>query len=123
MEVAEAATEGAGEAATATSQASGGFGTTTFGNAMHAQFPDVLLEQTGTVAEDWQFAAPNAPGVDATYIGTKDIGFSAAELKPFGYDMATVGNQIGSFGIQPGPTSIWWYNSNGIIGNTGVIFH
>ncbi len=99
-----------------------GFGSGAFGTAMHAQFPDVLLEQTGTVAQDWQFAAPNAPGVDATYFGTQNLGFNAAELKPVGFDMNRVGNQIGSFKVQPGTTSVWWYNSNGIIGNTGFTF-
>jgi RHS repeat-associated protein len=105
------------------SSSTAGFGTTAFGNAMHAQFGDVLLEQTPTAAEDWQFAAPNAPGVDATYFGSQDLGgYSAAELKPYGYPMNSVGNQIGSFSSQPGTTSVWWYNSNGIIGNTGWTF-
>jgi hypothetical protein len=89
---------------------------------MHAQFGDVLLEQTGTAADEWNFAAVNGPGVDATYLGSQDLGFSAAELKPVGYDMNAVGNQIGNFSTQPGATSVWWYNSNGIIGNTGWIF-
>ncbi len=107
----------------ATASTTPGFGTAAFGTAMHAQFGEVLLEQTGTAAEDWIFAAPNAPGVDATYLGSENLGFNAAELKPFGFDMNAVGNQIGSFANQPGATSVWWYNSNGIIGDTGVIFH
>jgi len=110
------------EATGSASSSTAGFGTTAFGNAMHTQFGDVLLEQTGTAAEDWQFAAPNAPGVDATYFGSQNIGFNAAELKPFGYNMNAVGNQIGSFSAQPGTTSVWWYNSSGIIGNTGWTF-
>jgi RHS repeat-associated protein len=112
-----AAEEAAGTAAEAASASE--FGTTAFGNEIHQGFGDVLAEQTGTNIADWRMAtAPGQTGVDATYVGDADLGFTNAELKPMGYSDSAVGNQISNWGLPEGQTSIWWYNSNGIIGQT-----
>ena len=71
--------------------------------------------------EDWQMAtAPGQTGVDATYVGdpSTNPGFNYVELKPVGYSDTAVGNQISNWGLPEGQTSIWWYNSSGIIGQT-----
>ena len=92
-----------------------------FGNQVHQNFLDVLTEQTGTDAADWEMAtAPGETGVDATYIGDPGTnpGFDYAELKPVNYPDSALGNQISNWGLPEGQTSVWWYNSNGIIGQT-----
>ena len=96
-------------------------GTCAFGNDVHQEFQNTLAEQTGTNPEDWQMAtAPGQTGVDATYVGdpSTNPGFDYAELKPAGYPDSAVGNQISNWGLPEGQTSIWWYNSSGIIGQT-----
>jgi len=64
--------------------------------------------------------APGLGGVDATYIGPPELnpGFNYAELKPMNYPDNAVGCQIGRWGLPEGETSIFWYNRNGIIGQT-----
>jgi len=64
--------------------------------------------------------APGQTGVDATYVGdpSTNPGFNYVELKPVGYSDTAVGNQISNWGLPEGQTSIWWYNSSGIIGQT-----
>jgi hypothetical protein len=63
---------------------------------------------------------PGQNGVDATYIGpaSRYPGFGYAELKPMGSSATAAGNQISNWGLPQGQTSIWWYNQNGIIGQT-----
>ena len=41
-----------------------------------------------------------------------------AELKPVGYQDNAVGSQIGRWHLPEGETCIFWYNQNGIIGQT-----
>ncbi len=94
-----------------------------FGNQVHQDFQQVLADQTGTLPEDWQMAtAPGQTGVDATWIGDGPSplgnGINNAELKPVNYPNTAVGNQISSWGLPQGSTSIWWYNESGIIGRT-----
>jgi len=96
-------------------------GTCAFGNDVHQGLQKTLSEQTGTNPEDWQMAtAPGQTGVDATYVGdpSTNPGFNYVELKPVGYSDTAVGNQISNWGLPEGQTSIWWYNSSGIIGQT-----
>ena len=96
-------------------------GTCRFGNEVHQNFQQVLVDQTGTAPEDWLMRTnPGQNGVDATYIGdpANNPGFSYAELKPVGYPDTAVGNQVSRWALPEGKTSIWWYNNNGIIGQT-----
>jgi RHS repeat-associated protein len=98
-----------------------GFGTTAFGNQVHQYFGPVLQALTGTGPEHWIMrTAPGLGGVDATYIGPPELnpGFNYAELKPMNYPDNAVGCQIGRWGLPDGETSIFWYNRNGIIGQT-----
>lgn len=102
-------------------EAESAFGTTEFGNAVHEQFEQVLTEQTGTQEADWIMkTSPGQTGVDATYVGpaSRYPGFSYAELKPMGSSSTAVGNQISNWGLPQGQPSIWWYNRNGVIGQT-----
>lgn len=125
LRAAETIGETALEASAETTAEASGFGTTAFGNEIHQGFGDVLAEQTGTNLEDWQMATrPGQTGVDATYVGpaSTNPGFNYAELKPVGYSQEAVGSQIGRWGLPEGQTSVWWYNSNGIIGMQGMFW-
>ena len=59
-------------------------------------------------------------GVDAVYTGPPGTnpGFEFAELKPVGYPDNAVGSQVGNWNLPEGETCIFWYNKNGIIGQT-----
>jgi hypothetical protein len=91
-----------------------------FGLEVHARS---LFEQTGTSKGDWIIRTkPGQKGVDATYIGDKDLGFRHAELKPrspngFNEFNGQVDRWQQSGHIQPGEkTSLWFYNEQGVIG-------
>jgi hypothetical protein len=49
-------------------------------------------------------------------------GINYAELKPVGYSPEALAQQLDSWGLQEGETSLWLYNDNGIIGNSGWIW-
>jgi RHS repeat-associated protein len=96
-------------------------GTTNFGNEVHQNFGRVLTEQTNTLPGDWIMrTSPGQVGVDAEYVGPaiRNPGFNYAELKPVNYSSYRVGVQIGKWNLPEGETSIWWYNEEGIIGQT-----
>jgi hypothetical protein len=90
-----------------------------FGNRIHQNFQEALAEQTDTAPEDWLMRTkPGQTGVDAEYLGDKDLGFKYAELKPVNYPNTALGNQVSNWGLPQGQTSVWWYNSGGVIGQT-----
>jgi RHS repeat-associated protein len=103
-----------------------GFSTPAFGIEIHQNFPNALVEQTGTVPTDWIFqTAPGAKGVDASYIGpdVRYPGFEHAELKPYsqsGYN--TFQYQLNNWNLPAGKTQLWWYNPSGTIGSSGLNF-
>ena len=97
----------------------GKIGAALFGVMVHQYFLGVLVSQTGTAPGDWIMKTlPGQTGVDATYTGTQDIGYTYAELKPVNYSPQATGCQIANWGLPPGETSIWWYNKFGLIGQT-----
>lgn len=105
-----------------------GFSTTEFGTAVHQNFGTALAAQTGTDLEDWILRTkPGQTGVDATYIGGKALGFRHAELKPSTYSSFEeftfqLDGWIEAGHVDAGTTSLWLYNSSGVIGSSGFIF-
>jgi hypothetical protein len=92
-------------------------------NAVHLNFQQALVEQTGTRLADWEMrTAVGQTGVDAVYVGPSATrpGFDYAELKPYsqsGFNQFQV--QLDRWNLPEGQTQLWFYNRNGIIGSSG----
>jgi hypothetical protein len=101
-----------------------GFADADFGTDVHQGFQDALVEQTGTLPEDWEMRTkPGLTGVDAEYVGPRSTnpGFKYAELKPYSDNGFSVfQKQLDNWNLPPGKTQLWFYNKNGIIGASGL---
>jgi RHS repeat-associated protein len=93
-----------------------------FGQEVHQNFEKALLEQTGTTKGDWIIRTKlGQTGVDAEYIGSKNLAFKFAELKPRSPNgLNEFNSQVDrwrqSGHIKPGgSTSLWFYNEQGVI--------
>ena len=103
-----------------------GFGTPWFGTQVHQDFPQHLMEKTGTNEDDWIFrTAPGQNGVDASWTGLgggQNPGFEHAELKPATESgLNTIQRQMNNW-QNDGQTHLYFYGKDGTIFDTGANF-
>jgi hypothetical protein len=101
-----------------------GFSFGALGQELHGNFLDALTNATGAKPEDWFMQTDRGlTGMDATYLGNANIGFAYADLKPLTLSgVRSFLNQIDRWSLPNGPTQLWFYDRNSIIGSTGINF-